>query len=208
MAGLPARRIRPVLPRHDPAAPRPERIQPPFLRDPPRSGHPRPAADRAWAMSRRPRRPRQLAGERISRIIISPYTRALQTAAPSPGARASTSSSTRSCASAMPSPATSVRRGPSSSGLGRIMISLRSTKSGGRRSRSRPTSCIGRAALFRAEMAALPDWSDTAGREPLGLHPVADRHERDERPVAALRPDRAGTRADHLAGLTAERPAR
>jgi broad specificity phosphatase PhoE len=55
---------------HDPAASRPKRVQPAHHGDPPGSHHQAELAAR------------KLAGERISRIIASPYTRALQTAEP------------------------------------------------------------------------------------------------------------------------------
>ena len=96
-----------------------------------------------------------LAGERISRIIVSPYTRALQTAAP-------------------------VAR--------RLGVPVFVNPVVRERAVSRRDG--GAAGLVRH-----------AGGQPLGFHPVHDRAERDERHLAALRPDRAGTRAARLESL-------
>ena len=103
---------------------------------------------------------RRLAGERITRIIVSPYTRALQTAAPMLGRCGSSSGQ--------------------SNGARAIRLRLRCGQSRTELERSWPehdfsaidevwwppieepaNSVIGRAALFCAEMAALPDWADT-----------------------------------------------
>ena len=62
-------------------------------------------------------------------------------------------------------------------------------------------SVIGRAALFRAEMAALPDWADTLVVSHWGFILSHDRQERHEWPMAALRPERRATRADRLARM-------
>ena len=152
----------------------------------------------------RRRRPQRSPARGSRRIIASPYTRALQTAAPiAARARGARCSSIRSCASATPSPATSARRGPSWSATGRSTTSRPSTRCGGRRSRSRRARSIGRAALFRAEMAALPDWSDTLVVSHWGFILSHDRTERDERRVAALRSERTAAGAADLARLTA-----
>lgn len=104
---------------------------------------------------------RQLAGERVSRIITSPYTRALQTTAPlakALGVRVLVNPIVR-------------ERYAFTCDVGRPRTELE---------RAWPEhdfsvideiwwpaveepeeAVIGRAALFRAEMAALPDWSDT-----------------------------------------------
>ena len=69
--------------------------------------------------------------------------------------------SIRSCGSDMRSPATSARRAPNWSAHGRSMTFPGWTRSGGRRSRSLPRRCRPAPRCSGAELAALPDWSDT-----------------------------------------------
>jgi broad specificity phosphatase PhoE len=102
-----------------------------------------------------------LAGERITRIIVSPYTRALQTAAPvarrlglpvfvNPVVR-----ERYSFACDIGSPRTELESAwPDHDFTAIEEVWWPSVDEPG-------ASIIGRAALFRAEMAALPDWSDT-----------------------------------------------
>ncbi|MBN9563962.1 MAG: histidine phosphatase family protein [Alphaproteobacteria bacterium] len=102
-----------------------------------------------------------LASERISRIIVSPYTRALQTAAPvarrlglpvfvNPVVR-----ERYSFACDIGSPRTELEAAwPDHDFTAIEEVWWPSVDEPG-------ASIIGRAALFRAEMAALPDWSDT-----------------------------------------------
>jgi broad specificity phosphatase PhoE len=102
-----------------------------------------------------------LAGERITRIIVSPYTRALQTAAPvarrlglpvfvNPVVR-----ERYSFACDIGSPRTELEAAwPDHDFTAIEEVWWPSVDEPG-------ASIIGRAALFRAEMAALPDWSDT-----------------------------------------------
>ena len=136
---------------------------------------------------------RLLAGERISRIIASPYTRALQTAAPiarALGVPVMVNPIVReryAFACDIGTPRTELERAwpehdfsaieevwwPADRGAGRHAV-------------------IDRAALFRAEMAALPDWSDTLVVSHWGFILSLTGTERDERPVAPLRSDRAG----------------
>ena len=102
-----------------------------------------------------------LAGARIGRIVVSPYTRALQTAAPiarRTGARVHVTPLVReryafSCDIGTPRGALT-RAWPQHdfTNLDEIWWPPVEEPAG---------SVIGRAALFRAEMAALPDWSDT-----------------------------------------------
>ena len=145
---------------------------------------------------------RRLAGERITRIIASPYTRALQTAAPLAQALGVTVlinpivRERYAFACDIGTPRTELERAWPEHDFSTI------DEVWWPAIEEPAASVIGRAALFRAEMAALPDWSDTLGGQPLGLHPVADRQERHERRVAALRPERRAARADHLARLS------
>ncbi len=102
-----------------------------------------------------------LAGEHISRIIVSPYTRALQTAAPvarllrvpvfvNPVVR-----ERYSFACDIGSPRTELQLAWPEHDFSTIEeIWWPAMEEPG-------SSIIGRAALFRAEMAALPDWSET-----------------------------------------------
>jgi broad specificity phosphatase PhoE len=102
-----------------------------------------------------------LAGERITRIIVSPYTRALQTAAPvarrlglpvfiNPVVR-----ERYSFTCDVGSPRTELEVAwPGQDFTAIEEVWWPSVDEPG-------SSIIGRAALFRAEMAALPDWSDT-----------------------------------------------
>jgi broad specificity phosphatase PhoE len=102
-----------------------------------------------------------LAGERIGRIVASPYTRALQTAAPvaaarglpvliNPGVR-----ERYKFACDIGTPRTELARawpGHDFSHIEEVWWPAVEEPA---------EQVIGRAALFRAEMAALPDWSDT-----------------------------------------------
>ena len=104
---------------------------------------------------------RQLAGERIARIITSPYTRALQTAAPiahalrvkvliNPVVR-----ERYAFACDVGTPRTELERawpGHDFSTIDEVWWPPIEEPA---------PSVVHRAALFRAEMAALPDWSDT-----------------------------------------------
>ncbi len=104
---------------------------------------------------------RKLAGERISRIITSPYTRALQTAAPiarALGVRVVVNPIVRErygFACDIGTPRTELERAWPEHDFSTIdevwWPPIQETAD----------SVIDRAALFRAEMAALPDWSDT-----------------------------------------------
>ena len=171
-----------------------------------RSGHGGRQADRAWACSGRGSRRSVCAGEGIRRIIVSPYTRALQTAAPiaaALGVPVFVNPIVRErykFACDIGTPRTELERAWPQHDFSTIDEIWWPPI-------EEPEEFIlGRARLFRAEMAALPDWSDTLVVSPLGVHSVADRAERDERAVAALRSDHAGTRGDHLAGLSRHRP--
>ena len=172
-----------------------------FTRDPARSGHRRSAADRA-----RPRPgaeaaapPCRASGSR--RIITSPYTRALQTAAPLAEALGVTVlinpivRERYAFACDIGTPRTELERAWPEHDFSTI------DEVWWPPIEEPADSVIGRAALFRAEMAALPDWSDTLVVSHWGFILSHDRQERDERPVAALRPDGAAARAARLAGL-------
>ena len=102
-----------------------------------------------------------LAGQRIARIIASPYTRALQTAAPLArafGVPVIINPIVReryAFACDVGSPRTELERawpGQDFSTIDEVWWPAVEEPA---------NSVIGRAALFRAEMAALPDWSDT-----------------------------------------------
>lgn len=102
-----------------------------------------------------------LAGERISRIIVSPYTRALQTATPlarALGVPVFINPVVReryAFACDIGTPRTELERAWPEHDFSAIEeIWWPSVPETG-------ASVIGRAALFRAEMAALPDWRDT-----------------------------------------------
>jgi glucosyl-3-phosphoglycerate phosphatase len=104
---------------------------------------------------------RELAGERITRIISSPYTRALQTAAPiakALGLKVLINPIVReryAFACDVGSPRTELEQawpGHDFSTIDEVWWPAVEEPA---------ASVIGRAALFRAEMAALPDWSDT-----------------------------------------------
>jgi broad specificity phosphatase PhoE len=104
---------------------------------------------------------RRLAGERITRIIVSPYTRALQTAAPIArllGAELLVNPTVRerfAFACDVGSPRTELERSwpeHDFSAIDEVWWPPIEEPA---------QSVIGRAALFRAEMAALPDWADT-----------------------------------------------
>jgi glucosyl-3-phosphoglycerate phosphatase len=104
---------------------------------------------------------RQLSSERISRIITSPYTRALQTAAPLAQALGvdifinPTVRERYAFACDVGSPRTELERtwpGYDFSTIDEVWWPAIEEPA---------ESVIGRAALFRAEMAALADWSDT-----------------------------------------------
>jgi broad specificity phosphatase PhoE len=102
-----------------------------------------------------------LAGERISRIIVSPYTRALQTAAPVArrlGVPVFVNPVVRerySFTCDIGTPRTELETAwPEHDFTAIEEVWWPSVDEPG-------ASIIGRAALFRAEMAALPDWSDT-----------------------------------------------
>jgi glucosyl-3-phosphoglycerate phosphatase len=102
-----------------------------------------------------------LAGERISRIIVSPYTRALQTAAPVArrlGVPVFVNPVVRerySFTCDIGSPRTELETAwPEHDFTAIEEVWWPSVDEAG-------ASIIGRAALFRAEMAALADWSDT-----------------------------------------------
>ncbi len=102
-----------------------------------------------------------LAGERISRIIVSPYTRALQTADPVArrlGVPVFVNPVVRerySFTCDIGTPRTELEAAwPEHDFTAIEEIWWPSVDEPG-------ASIIGRAALFRAEMAALPDWSDT-----------------------------------------------
>jgi glucosyl-3-phosphoglycerate phosphatase len=104
---------------------------------------------------------RQLAGERISRIITSPYRRALQTAAPLAKALGvdifinPTVRERYAFACDVGSPRTELE-------LAWPEHDFSTMEEVWWPAMEEPAdSVIGRAALFRAEMAALPDWSDT-----------------------------------------------
>ena len=144
----------------------------------------------------------QLAGFRIGRIISSPYTRALQTAAPLAAARGipvvinplvreryafvcdvgSPRSALEGC---FPEHDFSV--------IEEIWWP---------QAEEPASSTERRAAVFRGEMAALPDWADTVVVCHWGFIMAPDRAEPGEWPVAADRPDRGAARADFLARLS------
>jgi broad specificity phosphatase PhoE len=104
---------------------------------------------------------RLLAGKRIARIITSPYTRALQTTAPiarALGVRVLVNPIVReryAFACDVGTPRTELERAwpeHDFSAIDEVWWPAVEEPA---------ASVIGRAALFRAEMAALPDWSDT-----------------------------------------------
>jgi glucosyl-3-phosphoglycerate phosphatase len=102
-----------------------------------------------------------LSGERVNRIITSPYTRALETAAPlgrALGVKVLINPIVReryAFACDVGTPRTELERawpGHDFSVIDEVWWPAVEEPA---------ASVIGRAALFRAEMAALPDWSDT-----------------------------------------------
>ena len=104
---------------------------------------------------------RRLAGERIARIITSPYTRALQTVAPiarALGVKVLINPIVReryAFACDVGTPRTELERSwpeHDFSSIDEVWWPAIEEPA---------ASVIGRAALFRAEMTALPDWSDT-----------------------------------------------
>jgi broad specificity phosphatase PhoE len=104
---------------------------------------------------------RRLADERITRIVVSPYTRALQTAAPiarSLGVKLLVNPVVRerfAFACDVGSPRTELERSwpeHDFSAIDEVWWPAIEEPA---------NSVIGRAALFRAEMAALQDWTDT-----------------------------------------------
>jgi broad specificity phosphatase PhoE len=104
---------------------------------------------------------RRLAGERIARIIVSPYTRALQTAAPiarALGVKVLVNPTVRerfAFACDVGTPRTELERAwpdHDFSSIDEIWWPAIEEPA---------DSIIGRAALFRAEMAVLTDWADT-----------------------------------------------
>lgn len=104
---------------------------------------------------------RELAGERIRRILVSPYTRALQTAAPvarALGVAVRVNPVVReryAFTCDVGSPRAELERrwpGHDFSAIEDVWWPAVEEPAEG---------VIGRAALFRAEMAALPDWADT-----------------------------------------------
>ena len=102
-----------------------------------------------------------LAGERIGRIICFPYTRALQTAAPIARQRDLPIHVTPTARDATPSPATSA---PPRTALSLAFphVELTHIEEVWWPAIEEPDHQIeARAALFRAEMAALPEWRDT-----------------------------------------------
>ena len=144
---------------------------------------------------------RRLAGERITRIIASPYTRALQTAAPLAKALGVTVlinpivRERYAFACDIGTPRTELERAWPEHDFSTIdevwWPPIEEPADFGDRARRAVPCRNGRpAGLVRH-----------ACGQPLGLHSVADRQERDERPVAALRPERRASRADRLAGL-------
>jgi broad specificity phosphatase PhoE len=104
---------------------------------------------------------RRLAGEQITRIITSPYTRALQTAAPvakALGVEVLINPIVReryAFACDIGTPRTELERAWPDLDFSTI------DEVWWPAIEEPAASVIGRAALFRAEMAALPDWSDT-----------------------------------------------
>jgi glucosyl-3-phosphoglycerate phosphatase len=104
---------------------------------------------------------RQLSGERIVRIITSPYTRALQTTAPlakALGAKVLINPIVReryAFACDIGTPRTELERAWPEHDFSTI------DEVWWPAIEEPAASVIGRAALFRAEMAALPNWSDT-----------------------------------------------
>jgi broad specificity phosphatase PhoE len=104
---------------------------------------------------------RLLAGERITRIVTSPYTRALQTAAPiakALGIKVLINPIVReryAFACDVGTPRTELERAWPEHDFSTIEEVWWPAIE------EPADSVIGRAALFRAEMAALPDWSDT-----------------------------------------------
>ena len=104
---------------------------------------------------------RSLAGERITRIITSPYTRTLQTAAPvarALGVEVLINPIVReryAFACDIGTPRTELERAWPEHDFSTI------DEVWWPAIEEPAASVVGRAALFRAEMAALPDWSDT-----------------------------------------------
>ncbi len=103
----------------------------------------------------------QLAGQRISRVISSPYTRALQTAAPiarALGVKVLVNTIVReryAFACDVGTPRTELQRAWPEHDFSTI------DEVWWPAIEEPAASVIDRAGLFRAEMAALPDWSDT-----------------------------------------------
>ena len=146
----------------------------------------------------------QLAGQGIERIIVSPYTRALQTARP--------------VAAALGLPVTIdpiVREryafacdiGSPRAGAGTRLAGPRFRADRGRlvAGRGRTGACHrGPGGPLPRRSRPPPRLGQHAGHQPLGLHSQPDRPERRQRPVAALRPDRTGTGTAGLAGVRAD----
>ena len=142
-----------------------------------------------------------LAGERISRIIASPYTRTLQTAA---------IVARRIDVPVLVNPIVRERYAFTCDiGTPRTELALAwpgagflrpSTRSGGRRSRRPAASILGRAALFPRRDGGPARLVGHAGRHPLGLHPGAHRAARAEcaRSCAATRPRPVPTRSSGI----------
>ena len=104
----------------------------------------------------------QLMGQGIQRIIVSPYSRALQTARPVAAAlNVCRSPSTRSCGSGSPSPATSARPAPTWNATGQPTISPTSKTSGGPQEEEPEAAIVDRAARFRTALAERHDWANT-----------------------------------------------
>ena len=152
-------------------------------------------------MPRRPRR-RRLAGERITRIVTSPYTRALQTVAPiakALGVEVVINPIVReryAFACDIGTPRTELER------PGRTTTSPRSRRSGGRRSRSQPPRWSGARRCSVPRWRRLPDWSDTLVVSHWGFILSMTGKSVTNCANVALRSERAAARADRLARLT------
>ncbi len=146
-----------------------------------------------------------LSEQRVNRIITSPYTRALQTVAPlaralrvpvvvNPIVR-----ERYAFACDIGTPRTELERAwpeHDFSGLDEVWWPVI----------EEPAEAVqARATLFRAELGALPGLVGHGRRQPLGIHPVPDWAERDERHLAALRSERAAARRTDLASLNLRR---
>ena len=140
----------------------------------------------------------QLADQGIRRIIVSPYTRALQTARPVAarlGVPVSVDPIVRerfAFACDIGSPRAALERdwpGHDFSAVEEVWWPRGGRTRGGdprpRRALSQRTGGARRLGAY-------------AGDQPLGIHPEPDRAKRRQRPLAALRPVRAGTGTDRL----------